>query len=189
MGRELWDDAAETFDDAADHGLADPRTRAAWRDLLLEALPGAPARVADIGCGTGTLTRLLTDAGYLVDGLDFSPEMVRRARQKVPEARFVIGDAAAPGLDRAGYDVVLCRHVLWAMPDPALAVRRWVELLKPQGVMVLIEGRWGSAGLTAREAQRIVLGSRREASVRSMSEPIYWGKVIDDERYMIASRR
>jgi SAM-dependent methyltransferase len=150
-------------------------------------LPDTPARVADIGCGTGTLTRLLTDAGYLVDGLDFSPEMVRLARQKVPEARFVTGDAAAPPLDSAAYDVVLCRHVLWAMPDPALAVRRWVELLKPHGIIVLIEGRWHSAGLTARDAQRIILTTRTDASIRPMSEPIYWGKVIDDERYMITS--
>ncbi|MFK5647006.1 class I SAM-dependent methyltransferase [Ornithinimicrobium sp. LYQ121] len=67
--------------------------------LLLDVLPSAPARVAELGCGTGTLTRLLTDAGYGVGGFDFSPEMIRRARVKVPEAQFVVGDAASPALD------------------------------------------------------------------------------------------
>ena len=72
MAQELWGIEAASFDDQPDHGLADPRTREAWRDLLLEVLPTAPARVADDGCGTGTLTRLLTDEGYAVDGLHLS---------------------------------------------------------------------------------------------------------------------
>jgi SAM-dependent methyltransferase len=87
MTQEQWDIEAASFDDEPDHGLADPRTRAAWRDLLLGALPPVPARVADLGCGAGTLTRLLTDEGYAVDGVDLSPEMIRRARAKVPEPR------------------------------------------------------------------------------------------------------
>jgi trans-aconitate methyltransferase len=98
VSRRLWDDEAVRFDEEPDHGLADPGTRAGWRELLLEVLPAAPARVADLGCGTGTLTRLLTGEGYRVDGLDFSAEMIRRARVKVPEARFIVGAAATPGL-------------------------------------------------------------------------------------------
>ena len=34
----MWEAEAETFDEAADHGLRDPRVRAAWR-LLLDVLP------------------------------------------------------------------------------------------------------------------------------------------------------
>src|SRR5262245_17140415 len=183
---ELWDSEAAAFDDEPDHGLAAPTTRAAWRDLLLRALPPAPARVADLGCGTGTLTRLLTDAGYAVAGLDFSPEMVRRARAKVPEARIVLGDAAAPTLAHAAYDVVLSRHVLWAMPDPETAFARWVDLLAPGGVVVLVEGRWGTgAGLTAADASRIVRTARTEADVTPLPDAIYWGKEIGDERYLL----
>src|SRR5687768_4542510 len=60
---DLWDREAQTFDEAADHGLADPDCREAWRSLLLEHLPPAPARVADLGCGTGTLALLLAEVG------------------------------------------------------------------------------------------------------------------------------
>ena len=185
----MWDRAAASFDDEPDHGLADPSTRAAWRDLLVEVLPSAPARIADLGCGTGTLTRLLTDEGHVVDGLDFSPEMIRRARRKVPGASFVVGDAAAPPLAPASYDVVLSRHVLWAVPDPVGAFARWVELLRPGGRVVLIEGRWSTgAGLTAGRAGEVVRTARTEAVVRPLPEAVYWGGPIEDERYLLLSR-
>ncbi|GAA1183950.1 class I SAM-dependent methyltransferase [Ornithinimicrobium humiphilum] len=189
MTRDLWDDEAAHFDDEPDHGLADPQVRSAWRELLLEVLPAAPGRVADLGCGTGTLTRLLTDEGYVVDGLDLSPEMIRRARVKVPEAEFVVGDAARPALEPGAYDVVLSRHVLWAMPDPAEAFARWVELLRPGGVVVLVEGRWSTgAGLTAAECEEIVRPLLKDVWVRPLPEPVYWGKTIEDERYLLVSR-
>lgn len=188
MSRELWDRAAATFDDEPDHGLADPATRAAWRSLLLEFLPAAPARVADLGCGTGTLTRLLTDQGYVVDGLDLSPEMISRARAKAPQAALVVGDASDPDLPPATYDAVLCRHLLWAMQDPESAFARWIELLTPGGIVVLVEGRWGTgAGLTAIEAERIVRTVRTEVRVLPLPEAVYWGKEIEDERYLLVS--
>jgi SAM-dependent methyltransferase len=186
--QELWDREAESFDDEPDHGLADPLTRAAWRDLLLGVLAPPPARIADLGCGTGTLARLLSDEGYTVDGLDFSPAMIQRARAKLPEGRFAIGDAADPALEAFAYDVVLSRHVLWAMPDPEAAIGRWVRLLAPGGTLVLVEGNWATgAGLPADECLRIVRTVRAEAEVRPLPDPVLWGKEISDERYLLVS--
>lgn len=190
MTRELWDREAATFDDEPDHGLGDPVTRQAWRALLLGVLPPAPARVADLGCGTGTLSRLLVDDGYEVAGLDISPEMVARARAKVPEASFVVGDAADPQLDRGGFDVVLSRHVLWAMPDAAAAFDRWVTLLGPGGRAVLVEGSWETgAGLPAEQCERIVGRLLDAVVVRHLMEQVYWGKAITDERYLVTGHR
>jgi 2-polyprenyl-3-methyl-5-hydroxy-6-metoxy-1,4-benzoquinol methylase len=64
------DRQAAAFDDQADHRLRDPRVRDAWRRLLVAHLPAAPAAIADIGCGTGTLSVLLTAEGYAVTALD-----------------------------------------------------------------------------------------------------------------------
>lgn len=133
---------------------------------------------------------MLSAEGFVVDGLDYSAEMLRRARAKVPTATFVQGDAATPALEEASYDAVLARHVLWAMPDPVAAFARWVALLKPGGLVVLVEGRWGTgAGLTAAEAARIVRTARAEASTHPLLDPVYWGKVVDDERYLLVSAR
>jgi SAM-dependent methyltransferase len=189
---ELWNDEAATFDEAADHGLRDPAVRTAWRDLLLSVLPPAPARVADLGCGTGTLTLLLAAEGYVVDGVDFSPEMIRRAREKEPvgQVTFTEADADDPPLEPGVYDVVLCRHVLWAMPDPAETLRRWSDLLGPGGRLVLVEGTWSTgAGLPAARTVELLEATGREAELRMLPEATYWGREIDDERYLVVSRR
>ena len=80
-----WDSQAATFDHEPDHGLLDPRVRQAWQRLLLTELPAAPAAVADLGCGTGTLSVLLAAEGYAGTGLDFAPQMIRAARASSSE--------------------------------------------------------------------------------------------------------
>ncbi len=189
--RATWDAEAATFDDEPDHGLADPVTRAAWRDLLLEHLPPAPARVADLGCGTGTLAVLLAESGYVVSGLDLAPEMIARAEAKGAglSASFTVGDAADPDLPAGSYDVVLSRHVLWALPDPAAGLARWIDLLAPGGRLLLVEGRWFTGGgLAAADVEAMVAAAGREAVVRHLPESVYWGKQITDERYLVVSR-
>ena len=190
--RDLWDAEAPTFDEAADHGLRDATTRAAWRELLLGELPAAPARVADLGSGTGTLSLLVAEHGYTVDGVDVSPEMVRLAREKsagVSGVRFTEGDASAPPLEAGTYDVVLCRHVLWAMPDPAAALERWIDLLTPSGRLLLVEGRWFTGGgLCADETVALVEQAGRHAELTLLPEAAYWGRAIEDERYLVVSR-
>lgn len=190
---QLWDAEAEAFDDEPDHGLHDPVVRDAWRSLMRSVVPPVPSRVADLGCGTGSLALLLAEEGHEVDGVDFAPEMVRRAVAKAgsfPGTTFAVGDAAAPELPAAAYDVVLCRHVLWALPSPADALARWVDLLVPDGRVVLVEGSWSTgAGLRAEEAVALVERAGLTASLRPLPDPAYWGKRIEDERYLVVGKR
>jgi len=188
-----WDSQAATFDDGPDHGLRDPRARDAWRRLLLAHLPPAPAAVADLGCGTGSLAVLLAAEGYAVTGLDFAPAMVRAAEAKARAAgvtaRFVLSDAAAPTLPPASFDVVLARHVLWALPDTGRALAAWLGLLLPDGMLALVEGRWSTgAGLTTAQAERAVRRQRDDAAVTVLDDPALWGGPVSDERYLLVSR-
>ena len=182
------------FDDAADHGLRDPEIRRAWADLLLPLIKGRGLQVADLGCGTGTLSQLLaSEGGHRVTGVDFSPEMILRAREKcdqtIPSPAFIVADAADPPLAVGTFDVVLSRHVLWAMPDPAAALQNWIELLTPTGVLILVEGRWHTgAGLTADECSRLVRARRSDVQLLALDDPSYWGGPTSDERYLIVSR-
>ena len=189
-----WDAHAATFDDEPDHGLLDPDVRGAWAGLILPLLPPAPASVLDVGCGTGSLAVLLGQAGYDVHGIDFSERMIAAAAEKARAAevvaRFEVGDAQAPAVGPASYDVVLGRHILWALPDPSEAVRSWVALLRKPGVLVLVEGRWSTgAGLTATECENFVRPHREELSTTRLDDPALWGRPISDERYLLLSRR
>jgi len=187
-----WDQQAPGFDDAPDHGLRDAAIRSAWASLLIPLMPLAPARIADLGCGTGSLATLLGEAGHMVSGIDVAASMVTRARVKAAaagvNADFEIGDAMTPPWPRATFDVVLGRHVVWALPERALALGRWLKLLKPGGRLVLIEGRWWTgAGLTADELLAIVRAHGRRASVTPLRDADLWGGPVTDERYLLVS--
>src|SRR5438477_8131922 len=86
-----WEAAAERFDDEPDHGLRDPAVRAAWAGRMRSWLPGGPARILDLGCGTGSLALLAVEQGHRVTGVDRSAGMVARARAKLAgrDARFL----------------------------------------------------------------------------------------------------
>ena len=95
--KTYYDRRAPEYDDWwLGKGLYADRDRPGWEEELdvlaavLAALP--PARTLDVACGTGFLTRHLR--GDVV-GLDQSERMLGVAREQVPAARFVQGDALA----------------------------------------------------------------------------------------------
>jgi SAM-dependent methyltransferase len=189
--RKFWDARAASFDEEPDHGLLDPEVRAAWAELLLPEMPPAPAVVADLGCGTGSVTSLLAQAGHDVHGVDLSDRMVAAAKAKVGlSARVSQGDAADPPFEPASVDVVFARHVLWALPDPDAAMTRWLRLLRPGGRLVLVEGLWSTgSGISAARCRELVGGHREEVVVRPLDDPRLWGGPISDERYLVTSPR
>lgn len=201
-----WDDAAAGFDGEADHGLRDPAVRDAWDRRLCDWLPAPPSDVLDVGCGTGSLSLLMADAGHRVVGVDLSPRMVEAARAKCPRATFSVGDAAEPPMGVASVDAVVVRHLLWTLPDPPLALGRWVRVLRGGGRLVLVEGRWAQpVGATpyAEGAGEMPWrgGVGRDQLVAAL-EPLaasivvhslsthdeLWGRTVADERYAVVAR-
>ena len=190
--RQLWDAAAADFDSEPDHGLRDASVRAAWGDLLPILMPPSPAYVLDIGCGTGSLALLLAQMGYHVTGSDFSAQMLAHARHKLTSAGYSLNwlqmDAAHPALAKVQLDVVLCRHVLWALPYPEKVLKRWRNLLRPGGRLVLIEGDWHTdAGLRADDVLAMLPDNMQAVTYPLSDNATLWGSPVTDERYAIVA--
>ncbi|MEU3527461.1 class I SAM-dependent methyltransferase [Streptomyces sp. NPDC038707] len=188
-----WDALAAGFDDEPDHGLRDPEVRAAWADRLRAWLPEHRADLLDLGCGTGSLALLAVEQGHRVTAVDRSPAMAERARAKLAghPAEILCGDAAAPPVGERRFDVILVRHVLWALPDPAGALRHWRGLLRPGGRFVLVEGVWGTltpVGIPAARLTALLEPTARAVRVEQLSgHRALWGKEVDDERYAVVA--
>ena len=96
-------------------------------------------------------------------------------------------NAASPQLPPAHFDAIVCRHLLWTLPDPSLVLQRWAELIKQKGRLVLIEGYWNTnTGLRAAEVIEMLPASFGDVSLQSLSgNANLWGKEVSDERYAI----
>lgn len=79
----------------------------------IEALP--PARTLDVACGTGFLTRHLRGG---ITGLDQSERMLEIARQRVPAATFVQGDALALPFEDGAFERLFTGHFYGHLEQP-----------------------------------------------------------------------
>lgn len=193
--RELWDKAAESFDDKPDHGLCDEVVRTAWKALLRSYLPPSRAHILDMGCGTGSLSIVLAELGHHVIGVDLSSAMIALARQKATSHGYAIQvqvmDAAFPQFQAQQFEAIVCRHLLWTLPSIDHVLQRWADLLKPEGQLILIEGFWNTgAGLHAEEiVSAFPVGMTRIAVQDLVSRAELWGDEVTDERYVIIAHK
>ncbi len=193
--RHVWDEAADSFDNEPDHGLRNEVVRTAWTALLHSHLPAPPASILDIGCGTGSLSVVLAELGHHVIGIDLSPAMITLARQKAASKgyaiQFQVMDAAFPQFEAQQFEVIVCRHLLWALPDKEQVLQRWADLLKPDGRFLLVEGFWHTgAGLHTDEiVSALPVGMTQIAIQDLAAQPDLWGSKVTDERYMIVAHK
>lgn len=113
------------------------------------------SKVLEVGCGTGLnfrylLSRLDPARGHLV-GLDFSPDMLRLAENRVAargwqNVELLADDATKLELNRR-FDGILFAYSLTMIPDWMAAIERAREHLQPGGRLVVLDfgrfQRWG----------------------------------------------
>jgi SAM-dependent methyltransferase len=131
------------------HSLYAPGTRRA----LLAAGLRRGMRAADLGCGAGTVTALLSERvgpEGLVVGVDASAAQLASACGRLngrgANVRFLEASATATGLPRGLFDLVYCRFLLIHLPEPERALAEMRALLKPGGTLVCEDGDLTSAG-------------------------------------------
>lgn len=122
------------------------------RDWALDAVQVIPGRrVADLGSGTGTMTRRLAELahpGGTVLGVEPNPVLRRIAEERASNAgsyaEFVDGLAGALPFADESLDLVWCERVLQHVPDAQAAVADIARVLKPGGRAVLLDADHGS---------------------------------------------
>jgi SAM-dependent methyltransferase len=146
---------------------ADYATNAAFVPALgspvLEQLAPQPGEfILDVGCGDGTLTAKIAEAGARVIGLDASCEMVEAARARGVDA--FVADAEALDLEHqairfGAFDAVFSNAALHWMLDPDSVAAGIYQVLRPGGRFV---GEMGGAGnlIAIRGALRAELTAR-----------------------------
>ena len=193
--RAFWEAQAATFDDEPDHGLGDDDTREAWRSCWWLISP-QHRLTSSISAAGRARSRCCWRARATGSGGSTSPtRWWPRPRAKAARAggrgRLRAGDAARPPYAAGSCDVVLGRHVLWALPGPVRGARgRGSRLLRPGGRLVLVEGRWSTgSGISAVECEALLRRHRETVEVVHLTDPVYWGGAISDERYLAVSPR
>jgi ubiquinone/menaquinone biosynthesis methyltransferase len=143
---DLFDDIAGGYD-AVSTVLSVAGIRA-WHRRARRALAVQPGQhVLDVGCGTGSVTRLLArDAGPtgMVVGLDPSPGMLKAARRVAPEPgaapiRWVEGYGESLPFPDASFDRVTAQFSLRNMADWRRGLAEMRRVLRPGGRLVLLD--------------------------------------------------
>jgi len=96
------------------------------------------ARVLDLGCGAGTpITKFLAER-FMVTGIDFSAQQIRRARLTIPRAEFIESDVMAVGLPAESFDAVVAFFVLFHLPrdEQRELLQRVHNWLVPGGLLL-----------------------------------------------------
>ncbi|WP_139983789.1 class I SAM-dependent methyltransferase [Nocardioides litoris] len=148
---DYWTDRAPSYDAYQQRPERRDLDVDVWGRVWSSALPAAPADVLDVGTGRGHVACLLAGLGHRVTGIDLADGMLEIAREhaaRLPDPpTFRRGDAVAPDLPPASYDAVVGRYVMWTLRDPATAVAGWRRVLRPGGVVAMVDSTWFTEGL------------------------------------------
>jgi ubiquinone/menaquinone biosynthesis C-methylase UbiE len=134
--REGYDSWAPSYDHQSNQLLE------IEQPIVREILDGLPVGVAlDAACGTGRHAAYLASLGHMVIGVDSSPGMLARAREKVPQGEFHEADLHELPLADGSVDLVLCAIALVDVADIRGPFGEFARVLRPGGHLVVSDMR------------------------------------------------
>ncbi len=156
--KEYWDSRSNSYDRSPGH-ICLPEV---WRSILSDVFDST-MRILDVGTGTGFLALILAEMGHEVVGLDLSEGMIKEAKRKAErrklKIKFVLGDAENLPFEDESFDAVICRHLIWTLPNPKVALSEWARVARKK--VVVIDGKWMDRSLSTRVRKfigRILIG-------------------------------
>ena len=162
------------------------RVAAEGRKHSVEIINQRRGRVLEVGVGTGL--SLPAYARHLeIVGIDLSPEMLEKARERVATERLphVAGlyemDASDLKFPAASFDTVVAMYVMTVVPDPERVMRELARVCRPGGEVLIVNHFSAEQGKPGWEGMRGWV-ERRMAPFADM---LGWRPVFDIERVLV----
>ena len=99
-----------------------------WLRVLEERFPDkakADLKILDVGTGPGFFPRILSEAGYYVTAVDYTEDMLEKAKENTKEYQsqieFYRMDAQNLEFENNQFDVVISRNLTWNLENPVQA--------------------------------------------------------------------
>jgi SAM-dependent methyltransferase len=111
----------------------EPHNEPLFRAVLDAAEVGEGARVLDVGCGTGGALVLARRRGAVVTGVDVADPLLAIARDRLPGAEIVLGEADDLPFEDSRFDAVVGINAFQFAADPRVALGEVARVLAPGG--------------------------------------------------------
>lgn len=120
------------------------------RDLILKVQAGVraqgPLRVADIGCGAGTFSRIWAESGCVVSGIDVNADLIDIARKRTVSAglrvEYFVGTAQQLPWESDTFDIVMLPELLEHVEDWHGCLQDSARVLRKGGVLYVSTSNW-----------------------------------------------
>ena len=147
----------ERLADILELRAADPQQRSMLDSYLSEAELRSGARVLEIGCGTGPVTRVLARLPGVAEavGVDPSPVFVSRARElggADTNATFEQGDGRHLRFADVDFDAVVMHTTLCHIPQPDQVLSEAFRVLRPGGNLAVFDGDYATVTVAIGES-------------------------------------
>jgi phosphatidylethanolamine/phosphatidyl-N-methylethanolamine N-methyltransferase len=156
------------------------RVAAEGRKHSVEIINQGKGRVLEVGVGTGL--SLPTYGRHLeIVGIDLSPEMLEKARERVAEERLanVAGlyemDASDLEFPDASFDTVVAMYVMTVVPDPEKVMRELSRVCRPGGEVIIVNHFSADDGMRGWVERRMA----------PFADMLGWRPVFDIERVLV----
>lgn len=158
-----------------------------FESLQLRNIHFEGKKVADIGCGTGALTRKIKIRNGQVVGVDPLPQLIEKAKAFGEEdfltIQYVLGTAEQTGLESSVYDIVTVMRA-WHWFDREKTIQEVKRLLKSKGTLLVIDSGFKVDSPVVAQTFSIMekfipggikpAGSKAKSSQRINGFPVEW---------------
>lgn len=157
------------------------------------ALP-SESRILDVGCGSGWLSEYFARLGYVVKGIDISPDLIEMSRERIERVpyevdhetplrcTFDVHDIESSALPEK-FDAIICYDSLHHFEDERAVMRHLAAMLEVGGMLFVLEGGRPPSGSAGEEELQAVM--REFRTLESPFDYNYLCALLDEHGFAV----